>query len=503
MMRGNPSANVVIVHADDLHEFVAEERSTSEQLKLPLAERLRRRHYTARELFLIDLAAVLILALVAILLPSQPARATGGIWMVLAWVAGVLSGVGVLLRRRYPLAVVWVILPFVLIVLGLRAHQPAPFYLVLVLYSAVKVMSRGRALAMTLFICAAAVIAVLIGGGEQVANGAIGGVAVLIVGWLAGDNAKASRVYEAQRAERVRERRAALEAEQAERVERAVADERVKIARELHDIVAHGMSVIAVRSAVARMVLDAQPEEAREALEIIETTSRRSLREMRMLVGVLRDDNRPAAELTPAPTVADVKRLIEDVRSAGVEVEMEVAGTVPELPAAVELSVYRILQEALTNVVRHAGPTCAHVHVTFGAGAVDLDILDDGPPTRPRRPPTGEPRSPAARAGGGHGLIGMRERAAMFGGDVTAGPAGSGFRVKVHLPLADAKGGDGNWAEASAKAAAAKRAASAAPDDAESDCASALGVAVPSAERLGAESVGADRAAAAVGRARE
>jgi signal transduction histidine kinase len=438
MLRRISSANVVFVHIDDLQDAEVAGRSGSEPLELPLLHRLKHRHYTRRELVLIDLIVVLVLSLVMVLLPSQPMRDSGGPWTILAWISGVSAGICVLLRRRYPHVIVWVMLPFVLLVLGLRAHQASAFFLVLALYSAVAAMSRGRALAMTLFISTVAVVASVIGGGEQVADGAIGLVALFGVGWLAGENTKGSRTYAAQRAERLRERRAALEAEQAERVERAVADERVKIARELHDIVAHGMSVIAVRSAVARMVLDAQPEEAREALGIIETTSRRSLREMRMLVGVLRDDSPGAAELAPAPTVADVKRLIEDVRSAGVQVEMEVVGAMPELPAAVELTVYRILQEALTNVVRHAGPTRAQVQITFSSGGVDLDVLDDGPPA-------GEPPSATARAGGGHGLIGMSERAALFGGEVVAGPAGTGFRVKVRLPLADGTGGVGNW----------------------------------------------------------
>jgi signal transduction histidine kinase len=415
---------------EDLRDVEVAGVGAAEQLDLPLLHRLKRRHYTQRELVLIDLVVVLVLTLFAVLLPTQPARGSGGLWTLLAWMSGVPAGICVLLRRRFPHTVVWVMLPFALLSLGMRAHQASPFFLVLGLYSAVTVMSRASALAMTLFICFAGAVAEMVGGGQQTADGAIGLVAVLLVGWLAGENTKAGRIYAAQRADRIRERRAALEAEQAERVERAVADERVKIARELHDIVAHGMSVIAVRSAVAKMVLDAQPEEAREALGIIETTSRRSLREMRMLVGVLRDDaTQASADLAPSPTWHDVKRLIEDVRSAGVNLEVDVCGPPPELPAAVELTVFRILQEALTNIVRHAGPTRARVSITFGPGAVELDVLDEGPP------PDGAPLAPTARVGGGHGLIGMRERAALFGGEVIVGRTGPGFRVQAHLPL--------------------------------------------------------------------
>ena len=145
---------------------------------------------------------------------------------------------------------------------------------------------------------------------------------MVLLGWLAGENTRASRVYAAQQAERAAEKAAAAAAERAEQVRRALADERAQIARELHDIVAHAMSVIAVRSGVARMVIDTDPQQAREALAIIETTTRRSLHEMRLLVSMLRDAEDHHAELSPVPGLGDLDRLVADTAAAGVTVEV-------------------------------------------------------------------------------------------------------------------------------------------------------------------------------------
>ena len=216
-------------------------------------------------------------------------------------------------------------------------------------------------------------------------------------------------------------------AEQTQQVSRALADERAQIARDLHDIVAHAMSVIAVRSGAARMVMDSDPAQAREALTIIEITTRRSLHELRLLVGVLRNPEDQHGELSPVPGLADLDRLIADTAVAGVITEYDVDGEARPLPPAIDLSAYRIVQEALTNVVRHAGPTCARVRISYQPTEVCIEVTDDGP--RGQRP------RPIARAGGGHGLIGMRERAALFGGELDAGPHAGGFRIQASLPL--------------------------------------------------------------------
>jgi signal transduction histidine kinase len=195
----------------------------------------------------------------------------------------------------------------------------------------------------------------------------------------------------------------------------AVGDERLRIARELHDIVAHSMSLIAVKAGIANHVADQRPEEARDALRIIEATSRGTLTEMRRMLGVLRSET---ADLTPAPGLSGLPELAEQARMAGVDVTMTSPDT--ELPSGLEMSVYRIVQEALTNVVKHAGPVRCEVTVTANGKEVRIDVTDNGP---------GGP------TGSGHGLIGMRERVMMYDGSFTAGPRPEGgFAVSARMP---------------------------------------------------------------------
>jgi signal transduction histidine kinase len=203
-----------------------------------------------------------------------------------------------------------------------------------------------------------------------------------------------------------------------------VVEERLRIARELHDVVAHGMSIIAVQSGVGAHVLDSQPEEARKALAAIEVTSRQALTEMRRLLGVLRQAAEPSGSLTPTPGLGEVDTLAADVARTGTKVEVRIEGTRPELPLGLDLSAYRIVQEALTNVVRHAGPATARVRIRYATDAVDIEVVDDGRGDRLRE------RSD------GHGIVGMRERSVLYGGWLDAGPLpGGGFRVAAHLPV--------------------------------------------------------------------
>jgi signal transduction histidine kinase len=180
------------------------------------------------------------------------------------------------------------------------------------------------------------------------------------------------------------------------------------------------------------MVIDSDPAQARDALAIIEITTRRALHEMRLLVGMLRDPGDRPAELSPVPGLADLDRLIADTAVAGVAAEVDIEGEVRPLPPAADLSAYRIVQEALTNVVRHAGPTRARVLIGYRPGGLSIEVADEGP--RATRPSDRAPR-PIARTGGGHGLIGMRERAALFGGKLEAGPHAGGFRVRASIPV--------------------------------------------------------------------
>jgi signal transduction histidine kinase len=207
---------------------------------------------------------------------------------------------------------------------------------------------------------------------------------------------------------------------------RAVADERLRIARELHDVVAHSMSVVAVQSAMAAQVLESRPQLAADALAAISTSSRDALGELRRLLSVLRSDEPGAGApdgLAPAAGLADLPALAERVREAGVAVELAVTGDTAAVPAGAGLTAYRIVQEALTNTVRHAGPgSSARVRVTCGAGCVDVLVTDDGAGTPVPGP-----------AGSGRGLVGMGERVEVFGGELDAGPDGDGWRVAARL----------------------------------------------------------------------
>jgi signal transduction histidine kinase len=248
---------------------------------------------------------------------------------------------------------------------------------------------------------------------------------VIAVAWVLGHFVGDRQVYAAQ----LEERTAELERAREELARRAVAEERLRLARELHDVVAHAMSVIAVQSGVGAHVADIRPEEVGKALAAIEATSRGALEELRRLLGVLRHDNEVQASLTPVPGLANLESLLAEVGKAGLAVRLRVEGVPLQLPAGVDLSAYRIVQEALTNVVKHAGPARAQVTIGYRGQEVTVEVIDDG---RGAVPPAGD-----GRMGSGHGLIGMRERVAAFGGDLQVGPCpGGGFRVAARLPLA-------------------------------------------------------------------
>jgi signal transduction histidine kinase len=247
---------------------------------------------------------------------------------------------------------------------------------------------------------------------------------VFAAAWLLGRFVGVRRAYTAQL-----EQTAELERTRAEQARRAVAEERLRLARELHDVVAHSISVIAVQSGVGAHVASTQPEEAAKALAAIEATSRAALTELRRLLGVLRQEDEPEADLAPVPGLADLDGLLAEVAKAGLAVRLQVEGRPAQLPAGVDLSAYRIVQEALTNVVKHAGPARAQVVVGYRDRDVTVEVTDDG---RGVVAPAGD-----GRARVGHGLIGMRERVAVFGGDLEVGPRpGGGFRVAARLPLA-------------------------------------------------------------------
>jgi signal transduction histidine kinase len=235
----------------------------------------------------------------------------------------------------------------------------------------------------------------------------------------------------------VRSRRAEAEARLAEAEERAevqrqegaraVAEERLRIAQELHDVVAHSMSVIAVQAGVGAHVLDAQPDEARRSLEAISQTSRATLAEMRRLLGVLRGEDGERSH-APAPGLGDLEALVGEVRVTGVDVSLELVGDCSTVPPGVDLSAYRVVQEALTNVIKHAGEGVkAHVSVGCTLDELCIEVVDDGR------------GASVALMPGGHGLVGMRERVAVWGGELITGPRpGGGYRVRARIPFGDA-----------------------------------------------------------------
>jgi signal transduction histidine kinase len=218
------------------------------------------------------------------------------------------------------------------------------------------------------------------------------------------------------------ERTAELEREREAHARAAVVAERARIARELHDVVAHSISVMGVQAGAVRRLLRPEQEEEREALLSVEKSGRQALAEMRRLLGILRGSDDELAH-APPPSMAGVHELVEQVREAGLPVELRTEGEPVPLSPGMDVSVYRIVQEALTNTLKHAGPAHATVLVRYSERELELNVTDDG-------------RSAKDNGAGGHGLIGMRERVAIYGGELQTGREhGGGYSVRARLPL--------------------------------------------------------------------
>jgi signal transduction histidine kinase len=367
------------------------------------------------------LAVVLLAVMVGELALKGPAPGeSASTWAAYVWALAITVPIAV--HRRWPVAAVFV--AGVAIVGYAAGHYVAfPGYAAFALVFVVGLHTgRGRGA------LAFATIAVAIGLAlsQQTAITVTGSTWVatmlgLAVAWLAGENLRIRQT----RWTALQERAARLETEREERARQAVAEERLRIARELHDVVAHSMSVIAVQAGVANHVIDSRPDLARQALSTVETNTRAALVEMRRLLGVLRSPGESSASLVPAPGLSDVPRLRDQFVEAGLQVEVSVSGAPVGVPEGVDLSAYRIVQEGLTNVLRHGGPA-ATVAIGYEPGLVRLAIGDSGSDAEPSSEP-------------GHGLIGMRERVAVFGGTFTAGPRpGGGFDLLATLPYAEA-----------------------------------------------------------------
>jgi len=347
---------------------------------------------------------------------------------VLTWLLGIVSIAPILTHRRFPRASVAVCLSAVAIY-AVGRYVAYPGFAVFVLTFDIALHSDERVSVPTLFASA-----VVIGVAVDLQPAKVAVVATYVASeifvggaWSIGWNLRRRRARWAE----LRARTERLEREHEEEARKAVVEERLRIARELHDVIAHSMSVIAVQSAVGHHVIDTQPAQARQALAAIEATSRSALTEMRRLLGVLRQAGEPRGSLAPAPGLADLAPLVTQVQDAGLRVWITVEGQRESVPPGIDLSAYRVVQEALTNVIKHAGAAAATVTIRYRDDSVTVEIANQGPAA----PGLGVP---PPRTGSGHGIIGMRERVAVFGGEFAAepGPDG-GFRVRACFPLAE------------------------------------------------------------------
>ena len=278
---------------------------------------------------------------------------------------------------------------------------------------------RDRAQAVAGFAVAEGVVAVVVHNDPRsgVGNFVVASIIFAIVWTIAfGVGRKSVEADEA------RERAFRAEREREERARAAVAEERARIARELHDVVGHSVSVMTVQASGVRRLLRPDQEREREALLVVERTGREALAEMRRMVGVLRRPEEAPA-LAPQPSLDHLSRLVDQAREAGLPVELRIEGEAIQLPAGVDLTAYRLVQEGLTNVVKHAQATRAEVFVNYGDGYLEVTVKDDG-------------KGLGNGDGGGHGLVGMRERVSVYGGELDAGPQpGGGYRLRAKLPL--------------------------------------------------------------------
>jgi len=232
-----------------------------------------------------------------------------------------------------------------------------------------------------------------------------------------------SRKFE--EADEAKERAARAEREREERARAAVTEERARIARELHDVVGHSVSLMTVQASAVRRLLRPEQQRERDALLVVEQTGREALAEMRRMVGVLRRPEEAPA-LAPQPSLEHLHKLVEQARERGLQVELEIEGGPVALPAGVDLTAYRLVQEGLTNALKHSGTGRARVLVRYGAADIEVIVSDDG-------------QGAGSGDGGGHGLVGMRERVAVYGGELEAGPQPEGgYRLRAKLPVAPA-----------------------------------------------------------------
>jgi signal transduction histidine kinase len=398
----------------------------SQQAGAPRARRLAH-GLTERQWILLDAVAAVLGLLVGVIYLRDPRL--GGIHgqpddIILA----LLAGAPVAFRRPFPLPAFAITTAAISALLAL-GRSPLPLSTMLALAGYMVAARAPRRLSVSALLLGevALLTALAFSGTSGKGSETAEAVLLLAVAWFVGDGVSARRAYIAEQTERDR-------ATEADRARRAVRDERVRIARELHDVIAHSLAVITVQAGAGRRLMAKRPEQAATALESIEAAGRSAQDELQVVLGLLRDEVGGPSDLAPVPGLADLGRLVDRVRAAGTAVEFHTSGTERPLSAALELSVYRVVQEALTNVVKHAPGAHATVDISVSDGELNIEVGDDGgaPTSQLRPPPSGHPTQPGTR----HGIVGMHERVGAFGGCLMAGPLpGQGFRVSARLPL--------------------------------------------------------------------
>jgi signal transduction histidine kinase len=334
-----------------------------------------------------------------------------------------LTTLPIALRRIRPVGVLTVTVSAETLLLLFSSRVQVPLGVIVALYTVASRCERPVAIRAAEWVALPITVGVIVNTGlhpERI----IPKLALFAIAWVLGDNIRTRRAYLAE----LEARAARLEREREERDERAVAGERNRIARELHDVIAHNVSVMVVQASAGEEVFDTDPSRARESLAAVASTGRAALTELRRLLGVIRsEEGEDTPAYAPQPGLEYLDELVGQVRETGLAVDVTVLGEPRELPEGVGLCAYRIVQEALTNTLKHADATRAQVSLRYVADALELQVLDDG---RGAAPVNGD--------GSGHGLIGMRERVALFGGELSArSRPDHGYEVIARIPLED------------------------------------------------------------------
>ena len=391
---------------------------------------LRRWWATEHRAPFLDVLLAVSLGIVSILVASRVAEANGTTIQAGAIALLVVQSAALTVRRRWPMAVYSVVGVSTVLYAWLGYPQAVGGFGVLIaIYTvAAHVPLREAIAAAAVYVVGMALSLI---GFARDSGGSLDvlfadflvNFLALVLAWTVGVTVRTRRAYVAA----LEARAELLEREREDNARLAVALERGRIAREMHDVVAHNVSVVVVQAAAAERLVETDPERARQAMRDVATTGRQALTEMRRLLGVLRDGDAPD-DLGPQPGIAELRALASTVEDAGMKVELSVQGEERPLPASAALSVYRIVQEALTNSLRHAGPARARVILRYLPDALEVQVSDNG----------SGGTSPVEHDG--HGLIGMRERVALFGGELTAGPRPEGgYAVVARIPTSGSR----------------------------------------------------------------